>query len=215
MAVTDGLGRFWQFINRSQEEVAMKKILIFSVVRFAAFAVPIAVMCFVHWRPSLTEPHIGLDAMTNSEQVDGPVGLRPTWKRNLFWLLVVAVVVIAVASWREIAMTKLLMFLALGFALSAAPAAVMYPQSAMADPPNCNGCWSSLHQAPGTSWPSGANLRPPNRWPPSNRSKVAMNSDHRRELLRHELLEVGIAVFVIAILFGLTVSVGLFIIHYM
>ena len=48
MAVTDGLGRFWQFINRSQEEVAMKKILIFSVVRFAAFAVPIAVMCFVH-----------------------------------------------------------------------------------------------------------------------------------------------------------------------
>jgi len=64
--------------------------------------------------------------------------------------------------------------------------------------------------------PPGANLRLPNRWPFSNRPKVAMaqNSDRRRELLGHELLEVGIAVFVIAILFGLTVSVGLFIVHY-
>jgi len=44
---------------------------------------------------------------------------------------------------------------------------------------------------------------------------MAQNSDRRRELLGHELLEVGIAVFVIAILFGLTVSVGLFIVHYM
>jgi hypothetical protein len=42
---------------------------------------------------------------------------------------------------------------------------------------------------------------------------MAQNSDHRRELLRHELLEVGIAVFIMAILFGLTISVALFF-HY-
>jgi len=53
-----------------------------------------------------------------------------------------------------------------------------------------------------------------NRWPLSV-DEMAQNSDHLRKLLRGELLEVGIAVFVIAILFGLTVSVGLFIIHYM
>jgi len=41
---------------------------------------------------------------------------------------------------KEIAMIKILMFLALGFALSAAPAAVMYPQSARADGGNCNNC---------------------------------------------------------------------------
>jgi hypothetical protein len=60
--ITDGLGRFWQRDTHSQEEVAMKKILIFSEAR------------------------------------DDPVALRPTWKRNLFWLLVVVVIVIAVAS---------------------------------------------------------------------------------------------------------------------
>ena len=41
---------------------------------------------------------------------------------------------------KEIAMMKILMFLALGFALSASPVAVMYPQSAMADGNNCNNC---------------------------------------------------------------------------
>jgi len=51
-------------------------------------------------------------------------------------------------------------------------------------------------------------------WTVAQSSQGTANSDHRRELLRHELLEVGIAVFVIAILFGLTVSVGLFIVHY-
>ena len=61
---------------------------------------------------------------------------------------------------------------------------------------------------------SDGNLGHLNRWSLSV-DEMAQSSDHRRELLRHELLEVGIAVFVIAILFGLTVSVGLFIIHYM
>ena len=36
------------FLSTPKREVAMKKILIFSVVRFAAFAVPIAVVYFVH-----------------------------------------------------------------------------------------------------------------------------------------------------------------------
>jgi hypothetical protein len=37
-------------------------------------------------------------------------------------------------------MKKLLLFLALGFALFAAPTAVMYPQQANADGGGCNGC---------------------------------------------------------------------------
>ncbi len=40
----------------------------------------------------------------------------------------------------EIAMKKILLFLALGFALFAAPAVVVYPQAAVADPPSCSGC---------------------------------------------------------------------------
>lgn len=36
-------------------------------------------------------------------------------------------------------MKKILLFLALGFALFAVPAAVMYPQAAVADP-NCSQC---------------------------------------------------------------------------
>jgi hypothetical protein len=36
-------------------------------------------------------------------------------------------------------MKKLLLFLALGFALFAAPAALMYPQQAMADGGGCRG----------------------------------------------------------------------------
>jgi hypothetical protein len=44
------------------------------------------------------QKHIGLDAMTHSWRVPGPVALRPTWKGNLFWLLVILVVVLAVAS---------------------------------------------------------------------------------------------------------------------
>jgi hypothetical protein len=36
--------------------------------------------------------------MTNSERVDDPTALRATWKKNVFWLFVVAVIVIAVAS---------------------------------------------------------------------------------------------------------------------
>jgi hypothetical protein len=39
---------------------------------------------------------------------------------------------------------------------------------------------------------------------------MAQNSDHLRKLLRGELLEVGVAVFIMAILFCLTISVGLF-----
>ena len=39
---------------------------------------------------------------------------------------------------------------------------------------------------------------------------MAQNSDYRRELLRRELLENGIAIFVIAIFFSLAVSVALF-----
>ena len=35
-------------LTTPERRSAMKKILIFSVVRFAAFAVPIAIMCFVH-----------------------------------------------------------------------------------------------------------------------------------------------------------------------
>ena len=38
-----------------------------------------------------------VDAMTNSA-LPNPVALRPTWKGNLIFLLVVAVVVLAVAS---------------------------------------------------------------------------------------------------------------------
>lgn len=41
---------------------------------------------------------IMVDAMTSSEEFLGPIGLRPTWKRNLFWLFVIAIIVIAVAS---------------------------------------------------------------------------------------------------------------------
>jgi hypothetical protein len=37
-------------------------------------------------------------------------------------------------------MKKMLLFLALGFALFAAPAAVMYPQAAVADGGGCTGC---------------------------------------------------------------------------
>ena len=42
---------------------------------------------------------------------------------------------------------------------------------------------------------------------------MAQNSDHLRKLLRGELLEVGVAVFIMAILFCLAVGVGLFF-HY-
>jgi hypothetical protein len=37
-------------------------------------------------------------------------------------------------------MRSILLFLAFGFALFAARAAVMYPQAAAADPPSCTGC---------------------------------------------------------------------------
>jgi hypothetical protein len=37
-------------------------------------------------------------------------------------------------------MKKILLFLALGFALFAAPAVVMYPQAAAADGGNCSNC---------------------------------------------------------------------------
>jgi len=43
---------------------------------------------------------------------------------------------------------------------------------------------------------------------------MAQNSDHLRKLLRGELLEVGIAVFIMAVLFCLAISVGSFF-HYM
>jgi hypothetical protein len=43
---------------------------------------------------------------------------------------------------------------------------------------------------------------------------MAQNAAHRRQVLRRELIEIGIALFVAAILFGLAVSVGLFF-HYM
>jgi hypothetical protein len=43
---------------------------------------------------------------------------------------------------------------------------------------------------------------------------MAQNSAYRRQVLRRELLEIGIALFVAAILFGLAVSVALFF-HYM
>ena len=39
---------------------------------------------------------------------------------------------------------------------------------------------------------------------------MAQNSAYRRQVLRRELLEIGIAVFVASILFGLALSVGLF-----
>jgi hypothetical protein len=39
---------------------------------------------------------------------------------------------------------------------------------------------------------------------------MAQNSDHLRKLLHGELLENGIAIFVIAIFFSLAVSVALF-----
>jgi hypothetical protein len=38
---------------------------------------------------------------------------------------------------------------------------------------------------------------------------MPQNAAHRRQVLRGELIEIGIAVFVIAILFGLAVGVGL------
>ena len=38
---------------------------------------------------------------------------------------------------------------------------------------------------------------------------MAQNSDHRRELLRGELLEIVVAVFVMVILFCLAIGVGL------
>ena len=40
----------------------------------------------------------GVDAMTSSRRIPDPITLRATWKRNLLTLLVVAVVVLAVAS---------------------------------------------------------------------------------------------------------------------
>jgi hypothetical protein len=39
---------------------------------------------------------------------------------------------------------------------------------------------------------------------------MAQNAAYRRQVLRRELFEIGIAVFVAAILFGLALSVGLF-----
>ena len=42
---------------------------------------------------------------------------------------------------------------------------------------------------------------------------MAQNSDHLRKLLRGELLDVVVAIFIMAILFCLAVSVGLFF-HY-
>ena len=40
---------------------------------------------------------------------------------------------------------------------------------------------------------------------------MAQNSDYRRKILRDELLEVGVALFIVAILLGLAVSAALFI----
>jgi hypothetical protein len=48
--------------------------------------------------PTVWVPKTSVGAMTNPEQSLGPVGLRPTWKRNLFWLFVIALIVIAIAS---------------------------------------------------------------------------------------------------------------------
>jgi hypothetical protein len=42
---------------------------------------------------------------------------------------------------------------------------------------------------------------------------MPQNAAHRRQVIRRELIEIGIALFVIAILFGLAVGVGLFF-HY-
>ena len=44
----------------------------------------------------------------------------------------------AMVDW-EVVMKKILLFLALGFALFAAPAVVMYPQAAVADGSGCTG----------------------------------------------------------------------------
>jgi hypothetical protein len=37
-------------------------------------------------------------AMKNNFTLSDPVALRPTWKGNVFWLLVILIVVLAVAS---------------------------------------------------------------------------------------------------------------------
>jgi hypothetical protein len=42
---------------------------------------------------------------------------------------------------------------------------------------------------------------------------MAQNAAHRRQILRRELIDIGIALFVAAILFGLAVGVRLFF-HY-
>jgi hypothetical protein len=43
---------------------------------------------------------------------------------------------------------------------------------------------------------------------------MPQNPAYRRQVLRRELLEIGIALFIAVILFGLAISVGLFF-HYM
>jgi len=42
--------------------------------------------------------HTKQDAMTDTGQGPYLVALRPTWKKNLFWLLVVAIVLFAIFS---------------------------------------------------------------------------------------------------------------------
>ena len=56
---------------------------------------------------------------------------------------------------------------------------------------------------------SDGNLGHLNRWPLSV-DEMAQSSDHLRKLLRGELLEVVVAVFIMVILFCLAISVGLF-----
>lgn len=47
MAITEFLARSGE-VATPREEVAMKKIMMFSLLRFAVFAAPITIMYFVH-----------------------------------------------------------------------------------------------------------------------------------------------------------------------
>ena len=123
MAITDAPSRFWQrqgvmrrpfraqseggpheyhaspWISRRSDgtirySARYNRLFADGVLRIARLGEPSHRQSF---KRAHADKAYGLDAMTSSGLPD-PVALRPTWKGNLIFLLVVAVVVLAVAS---------------------------------------------------------------------------------------------------------------------
>src|SRR6516225_6106425 len=111
MAVTDCVALFWQpnpisvgRANPECREMAMKKNLFEK--EFVPCRPDLAcdrLVCVRRWRRSLDPLYLSAASTSTwswmlSWRVTDPVALRPTWKGNLFWLLVIFVIVLAVAS---------------------------------------------------------------------------------------------------------------------